>query len=267
MNEAAARLGERLAGLAPKIAIVLGSGLGGLVHEVNDAVRVPYGELPGFPASGVSGHAGEVVAGRLEGMPLVMLSGRAHYYEHGEAAAMRPALEALSGTGITTVILTNAAGSLHAEMPAGSVMLIDDHINLSGANPLIGEASDRRFVGLGEAYDPGLRKAMVEAAKSAGIVLHRGVYMWFSGPSFETPAEIRMARTLGADAVGMSTVPEVVIARFLGMRVAACSVITNLAAGMSSTEISHQETKHMAPVGGERLARVLKEMLKRGLDG
>ncbi|MEP4103191.1 MAG: purine-nucleoside phosphorylase, partial [Nitratireductor sp.] len=184
-----------------------------------------------------------------------------HYYEHGNAAAMRPALETLAGIGIKRLVLTNAAGSLDPDMPPGSVMLITDHINFSGTNPLFGEPSDRRFVGLTEAYDPAMRAALENAAEATGTPLKKGVYMWFSGPSFETPAEIRMARVFGADAVGMSTVPEVILARFLGMRVAACSVITNLAAGMTGEELSHQETKDMAPLGGARLAAVLRRAI------
>ncbi|WP_274626806.1 purine-nucleoside phosphorylase [Arvimicrobium flavum] len=265
MTAASEVLSSRLGGLSPTVALVLGSGLGGLVDEVEDAVRIPYGELPGFPHSGVSGHAGQLVAGRLAGKPVIVLAGRAHYYEHGDAAAMRPALEALAGVGVGKLILTNAAGSVDAQMPPGSVMLLTDHINFAGANPLIGEQTDRRFVGLSEAYDADMRAAFERAAQDTGTPLHQGVYMWFSGPSFETPAEIRMARVMGANAVGMSTVPEVILARFLGMRVAACSVITNLAAGMSAGELSHQETKDMAPIGGARLATVLKRVLSAGM--
>jgi len=265
MKVAIDHLVERLDGLAPSTALVLGSGLGGLVDKVEDAVRISYADLPGFPRSGVSGHAGEVVAGRLGGAPVLMLSGRAHYYEHGDAAAMRPALEALAGIGITRLLLTNAAGSVDPAMGPGSVMLITDHINFSGTNPLIGEPSDRRFVGLTEAYDAGLRASIERAAEATGTALHKGVYMWFSGPCFETPAEIRMARVMGANAVGMSTVPEVILARFLGLKVAACSVITNLAAGMTGAELSHQETKDMAPLGGARLANVLRRAFQDGL--
>ena len=265
MKEALDHLVEKLDGLAPSAALVLGSGLGGLVDQVEDARRVSYAELPGFPRSGVSGHAGEVVAGYFAGTPVLMLSGRAHYYEHGNAAAMRPALEVLAGIGVEHLILTNAAGSVDPEMGPGSVMLITDHINFSGTNPLIGEPSDRRFVGLTEAYDLGLRKAIEKAAKATGTALYQGVYMWFSGPCFETPAEIRMARVMGATAVGMSTVPEVILARFLGLKVAACSVITNLAAGMTGAELSHQETKDMAPVGGARLATILRRVFQEGL--
>ncbi|MBN9078936.1 MAG: purine-nucleoside phosphorylase [Rhizobiales bacterium 65-79] len=261
MKPALDLLVDRLSGFAPTTALVLGSGLGSLAGEVEDAIRIPYADLPGFPHGGVSGHAGELVAGRLSGKPLLMLAGRVHYYEKGDAAAMRPALEILAGLGVTTLLLTNAAGSLKPDMPPGSVMLIEDHINFSGANPLIGEPSDRRFVGMTGAYDAELRNVLGKAAGTAGITLHRGVYMWLSGPSFETPAEIRMARLLGADAVGMSTVPEVILARFLGLRVAACSVITNLAAGMTGAELSHQETKDMAPVGGARLATILREAI------
>ena len=266
MSDAAVRLLDLLGGLAPKTALVLGSGLGGLVDEVEDAVRIPYGDLPGFPRSGVTGHAGQVVAGRLAGTPVLMLAGRAHYYEHGNAAVMRPALEVLAGIGIEKLILTNAAGSLDPDMEPGSLMLLTDHINFSGSNPLFGEPTDRRFVGLTEAYDRNISLALEKAAAATGTPLHKGVYMWFSGPSFETPAEIRMARVMGANAVGMSTVPEVILGRFLGLRVAACSVITNLAAGMTGAELSHQETKDVAPRGGARLAAILKHALAAGLD-
>ena len=261
MKAAVDRLVEALGGLAPTLAIVLGSGLSGLADEVEDPVRVAYADLPGFPVSAVTGHAGALIAGRLGGCPVIMLAGRAHYYEHGDPAAMRPVIETLAGMGVARLILTNAAGSLHAAMPPGSVMLITDHINFSGTNPLLGETSERRFVGLTGAYDAGLRAAIEAAAEATDIRLHTGVYMWFSGPSFETPAEINMARILGADAVGMSTVPEVILARFYGLRVAACSVITNFAAGMTGAEMSHQETKDMAPVGGARLAAILRTVL------
>ncbi|RDJ17020.1 purine-nucleoside phosphorylase [Rhizobium grahamii] len=261
MSAARDVLAGRLGGLSPRCGIVLGSGLGSLVGEVTDAQRIPYRDLPGFPVSAVSGHAGEVVAGSLGGVPVVMLSGRVHFYEKGDAGAMRLPIEILKGLGIETLILTNSAGSLQDDMPPGSVMQITDHINYSGMNPLIGEDSDRRFVGMTSAYDASLADKMRKAAEKLGIPLSQGVYMWFSGPSFETPAEIRMARILGADAVGMSTVPEVIIARMLGLRVAAASVITNYGAGMTGGELSHEETKDMAPIGGSRLAAILKEMI------
>jgi len=241
--------------------IVLGSGLGGLAAAVKDAVRIPYAEIPGFPVSSVSSHAAELVAGTLEGVPVIVFAGRVHYYEKGDAAAMRPAIALLRALGCDTLILTNAAGSLRAEVGPGEIMLITDHIAFSGANPLIGEPSEARFVGLTEAYDAKLRAALLAAAGAEGVALATGVYMWFSGPSFETPAEIRMARTVGADAVGMSTVPEVILARFFGLRVAAVSTITNLAAGMTGAELSHEETKALAPVGAAKLERVIRRYL------
>ena len=252
---------ERLAGLAPQTAFVLGSGLGGLVDAVEDAIRIDYDDLDGFPTSGVSGHAGQLVAGKLAGTPVLMLAGRAHYYEKGDAAVMRPVIEILHGLGIRNLVLTNSAGSLREDLPPGSVMLLTDHINFSGTNPLIGEESDARFVGMTSAYDDDLCERLRTAAREEDIALGEGVYMWFSGPSFETPAEIRMARTMGADAVGMSTVPEVILGRFVGLNCAACSVITNFGAGMTGGELSHQETKDMAPVGGKRLQAILSRFV------
>lgn len=264
MREAVDHLSAHLGGFKPRLAVVLGSGLGSLVDEISDAVSFPYEDLPGFPVSGVSGHAGKLVAGYLGSQPIIALSGRVHYYERGDANAMRRPLEALKALGVQSIVLTNSAGSLRQDMPPGSVMRISDHINFSGTNPLIGTEGDGRFVGMTNAYDARLAAAMDAAAKAENIELHSGVYMWFSGPSFETPAEIRMARVLGADAVGMSTVPEVLIARFLGLRVAAASVMTNYGAGMTGAELSHEETKDMAPIGGKRLAAILRTMIVQG---
>ncbi|GGD05297.1 purine-nucleoside phosphorylase [Aureimonas glaciei] len=256
-------LKDQLDGRTARIALILGSGLGGLAGDVDEALRIPYAEIPGFPQSGVSGHSGELVWGKLAGVPVILLSGRIHYYEQGDAAAMRPALEALRALGVEILVLTNAAGSTREDLPPGSVMLIDDHINYSGLNPLIGEPSDARFTGMTEAYDAGLRAHMRAAAEAEGVTLPGGVYMWFSGPSFETPAEVRMARLLGADALGMSTVPETILARFLGLKVVAASVVTNYGAGMTGAELSHAETKDVAPQGGAILARILKAALPR----
>ena len=256
-------LKSRLGGRNARIALILGSGLGGLVDDVEDALRIPYCDIPGFPQSGVSGHSGELVWGLLNGVPVFILSGRIHFYEKGDAAAMRPALEVLKGLGAEILVLTNAAGSTRAELKPGSVMLIDDHINYSGLNPLIGEPSEARFTGMTEAYDERLRNHMRAAAEEEDMPLPGGVYMWFSGPSFETPAEVRMARLLGADAVGMSTVPETILARFLGLKVVAASVVTNYGAGMTGAELSHAETKDVAPRGGAILARILKAALPR----
>jgi len=243
------------------LGLVLGSGLGELADAV-DGVRIPYAELPGFPGSGVSGHAAELTIGTLEGVRVAVFGGREHYYEHGRADAMRLPLEVLRALGGQSLILTNAAGSLTPFNAPGSLMLLNDHINFSGLNPLIGEPTDARFVPMTDAHDVGLRKALQRAALAEEVSLPEGVYAWYSGPSFETPAEIRAIRTLGADAVGMSTVPEVILARFLGLRVAAVSVITNMAAGMSDEAISHAHTKAMAPIGAAKLGRVLRRYLR-----
>jgi purine-nucleoside phosphorylase len=253
MNELARRLGSR----RPKTAVILGSSLGPVADAVTDRLEIPYGELPGFPVPNVSGHAGKLVVGRLGGKEVAVLQGRAHPYESGNAAVMRPAIEMLKGAGIETLILTNAAGSLDAKMRAGSIMLIEDHINFSGMNPLIGQNGDENFVALTDAYDPQLCKALKRAAKAEKIKLHGGVYVWFSGPSFETPAEIRMVRKWGGTAVGMSTVPEAILARRFGLRVAGLSVITNLGAGLEGASPSHDETKREGAKAAERMTRLL----------
>lgn len=250
------------AGAAPvRAGLVLGSGLGHLSAAL-DGVSIPYDDLPGFPHAGVSGHMPELVVGQLEGQRVAVFGGRAHYYESGRADAMRLPLEVLRALGADHLILTNAAGSLRPQMPPGDLMLLSDHINFAGTNPLIGEPSDARFVPMTEAHDPALRAALAAAAEAEGVTLHQGVYAWFSGPSFETPAEIRAIRTLGADAVGMSTVPEVILARFLGLRVAAISTLTNMGAGLSDEAISHEHTKAMAPLGAAKLERLLRRYLR-----
>ncbi len=252
------------AGAEPvKVALVLGSGLGHLTDAV-EGISIDYADLPGFPQAGVSGHRGSLVIGTLEGTRVAVLGGRAHYYEHGDAAVMRPALETLAEIGVGTLILTNAAGSLRGDIAPGDLMLISDHINFSGRNPLIGEQAEGRFVNMTNAYDPALCDALSASARAEGVALPAGVYAWYSGPSFETPAEIRALQRLGADAVGMSTVPEVILARFLGMKVAAISTITNMGAGLSDEAISHEHTKAMAPLGAAKLERVLRRFLGCG---
>jgi purine-nucleoside phosphorylase len=243
MTDAARIIRDRAGAEAPGLAIVLGSGLGALAGEVEDAVRIPFGDLPGFPTTGVTGHAGALVVGLLRGTRVALLAGRAHTYEHGDAGAMRVPIETLTALGCGALALSNAAGSTREEMPPGALMAITDHINWSGRNPLIGAEGDARFVDLSQAYDPALLARLHGVAASQGIQLHQGVYAWFSGPSFETTAEIRAIRMLGADAVGMSTVPETILARFFGLRVAAVSVITNYAAGLSKVPLSHGQTR------------------------
>ena len=249
------------AGQAPvALGLILGSGLGHIADEV-DGVKIPYSDLPGFPHAGVSGHNPNLVIGDLEGARVAVFGGRAHYYESGRGDAMRLPLEVLKELGADSVIATNAAGSMREDMPTGSIMCLSDHINFSGLNPLIGEPTDARFVPMKDAYDPQMREALRASAQAADVAMADGVYAWYSGPSFETPAEIRAIAMLGADAVGMSTVPEVILARFLGLRAAAISTITNMAAGMSDEAISHEHTKAMAPIGAAKLEKVLRGYL------
>ena len=257
----AALIRERAGAAPPAYGMVLGSGLGHIAETV-DGVAIDYAELPGFPHAGVSGHTPKLVIGTLEGQRVAIFGGRAHYYESGRGDAMRLPLEVLKALGGERLILTNAAGSMHPDLNPGDLMLLSDHINFSGLNPLIGEKTDARFVPMTKAHDPAMRSALKAAAKAEDIPLMEGVYAWYSGPSFETPAEIRAIRILGADAVGMSTVPEVILARFLYLRVAAISTITNKAAGLSDEQISHEHTKAMAPLGAAKLERILRRMLR-----
>ena len=246
-----------LSGRKPKSAIILGSSLGAFADSVQDALRIPYRELEGFPIPKISGHAGELVVGKVGGKEIAVLAGRAHAYESGNAAVMRPAIEALKNAGIENLILTNAAGSLDPAMRPGSIMLIEDHINQSGMNPLIGQHGDENFVPMTNAYDPSLRAKIITAAKAEGLALHKGVYVWYSGPSFETPAEIKMFRLIGGTAVGMSTAPETILARRYGLKVAGLSVITNLAAGIEGASPSHAETKSEGAKAAARMGQLL----------
>lgn len=242
LEPAIAAIRGRIGSRAPRIAVVLGSGLGPFADAVTDAVEITYADLPGFPQPGVGGHAGSLRVGRIGATEVAVMQGRAHYYEQGRADGMQVAVHALAALGVETLLLTNAAGSLVEAAGPGAVMLLTDHLNLSGTSPLFGEPGNDRFVDMVDAYDPALREAFIHHAAAAGITLHQGVYAWFHGPEFETPAEIRAVRMLGADAVGMSTVPEVILARHAGLRVAALSIITNFAAGMSATRLSHEQT-------------------------
>jgi purine-nucleoside phosphorylase len=260
-TRAAAFLAER--GIAGRVdcAIVLGTGLGRIVDDMADAVSVPFSEIPGFPAGAVSGHAKQVSCGTMHGRRVLLFEGRAHVYETGDPAAMRVPLGMLQAFGSPPLLLTNAAGSLRQDLRPGSLALIADHINFNGPNPLVGDTGDGRFVSMIDAYDPHLRARLRKAALACGANLGEGVYMWFSGPSFETPAEIRMAKTLGADLVGMSTVPEVLMARRYGLRVAAISIVTNMAAGLHGGAPSHGETRDVAATASTALRRVLRAFL------
>ena len=250
-------------GFKPRVAVVLGSGLGTFADEVKAVATIPYGELPGFPQTTVGSHAGRLVLGHVGRTPVAVLQGRAHYYERGRADEMAGAIRALAEAGCETLLQTNAAGSLRLDMPPGSLMAISDHINFTGVNPLFGAGSgNSRFVDMVDAYDPALLHRLLAAAKTANIVCHEGVYVWFCGPSFETPAEIRAARTLGADAVGMSTVPETILARHAGLKVAGLSLMTNYAAGMSHDKLGHEQTMAVAREAAERVRRLLRAFLE-----
>jgi xanthosine phosphorylase len=257
---AAEVIAERAGAVTPRLGIVLGSGLGGLADTLDEPIAIPYTELPGFPEPGVAGHGGRLVLGHLGGLPIACLQGRRHVYEGGDPGAMRAPVRALRLAGAGALLVTNAAGSLRPESPPGSLMAISDHINMLGVNPLMGANDDEvgpRFPSLQEAYDPTLRGVLRHCAAELQIALPEGVYLATHGPSFETPAEIRAFRALGADAVGMSTVPEVILGRHCGLRVAAVSAITNLAEGMGGEKLSHEHTLRYAEVAARDLSRLV----------
>jgi len=245
----------------PTIGIILGSGLGDLADQIQDPHILDYKNLEGFPEVGVKGHSARLVLGNFGNQKVAICQGRAHYYEHGDPSAMKIVIQTLKAIGCNILIITNAAGSLLEEAPAGSVMLITDHINFTGVSPLFNETGNERFVDLSEAYDKNIASQLKDIASQKGIKLHEGTYIWFSGPHFETPAEIKMARLLGADSVGMSTVPEVIIARQAGMRVCALSNITNLAAGLNLTPLSHEQTMANANQGAKTIQTLITSLL------
>ena len=260
-DAAVAALVEHGLSALPPLGLVLGSGLGGLADEAEEAVVIPYVNIPGFPIPSVAGHSGRLVIGKLAGKRVALFQGRGHYYERGDPREMFAAIEAFQRLGGRTLFLTNAAGGLHADWPPPALAAIVDHINFAGANPLIGLPGDKRFVPLTQAYDRALLATLKEAARAAEVELREGVYMWFSGPSFETPAEIRAAKILGADLVGMSTVPEALIARYFGLRVVACSLVTNFAAGLAGGDPSHEETQAVAARGSRQVRALLKAFI------
>ena len=264
--DALAVLKQRLPGFAPKAALVLGSGLGVLAEQIASATVIAYQDLPGFPISTVHGHAGELVAGRLAGMPVLCMKGRSHFYEGQGASVMSSAIRTFKLMGCESILLTCAAGSLRAQVGPGQWVAISDHINLLPGNPLVGANDERfglRFMSLANAYDRELRALLQQSAQALDLPWHEGVYVCWSGPSFETPAEIRMMRTMGADVVGMSTVPEVIVARHCGLKVAAIASITNLAEGMSDMPLSHEQTLEVAALGAQGLTRLILEYLRR----
>jgi purine-nucleoside phosphorylase len=266
IGETVAFLRERFT-RAPHAVLVLGSGLGGMADEIEDPVRIPFGDIPGFPrrTQELAGHAGALVAGRLEGVEVAAMQGRFHLYEGWEPDAVALPIRALAALGARTLLVTNAAGGVRPGFRPGDLMLIADHINLMGHNPLIGAVvpGEERFPDMSDPYDAEFRRAAEETALELGIPLVQGVYAALLGPSYETPAEIRMLARIGADAVGMSTVPEVLVARALGVRVLGISCITNLAAGLGGQKLSHDEVMEVGAAVRDRLAALVRGVLPR----
>ena len=252
-------------GFRPTIGLILGSGIGGLVDHIQQAITIDYKNLPGFPLPKVQGHQGRLVLGILGGHQVACLQGRVHFYEGEVQAYLQQMVRSLKLLGCQTLVVTNAAGSLRTEMPAGSIMMITDHINYGIPNPLVGVNDDTigpRFIGMDQAYDQILQQKMRQAAAVMKMKLHEGVYLGCRGPNFETPAEIRFFAKLGADAVGMSTIPEVILARHCGLRVAGLSLITNLGAGMSKELLSHEHTLQQASKTSQALQQFVIQFLK-----
>ncbi|WP_025899698.1 purine-nucleoside phosphorylase [Sneathiella glossodoripedis] len=270
-QKAADFIKEQAPGFMPRVGIVLGSGLGGLADKIDAVASLNFTDIPDFPRSSVEGHQGKLVLGRLGGMPVICMQGRIHLYEGVDPQDLAVPVRVMKLLGVEILLVTNAAGSFHEEVGPGRLMLISDHINFTSRNPLIGENDERfgpRFFSMEDAYDPILREHLKAVAKELSIDLSEGVYLHYPGPNFETPAEIRAFKTLGADAVGMSTTPEVLVARHCGMRVAAISNITNLVAGLSKTALSHEQTLECAKLAAndlEKLVIIFLETLKREL--
>jgi xanthosine phosphorylase len=264
--QAAAIIRSRMpANFEPRVAMILGSGLGVLAEQMTDAVTIGFDELPGFPISTVHGHAGAMVLGTLAGVPVVCLKGRGHFYEGYGLGVMTSAVRTLKLLGVDFLFVTNAAGSLRTEVDAGSLVALTDHINFLPGTPMIGPNDERfgpRFFSMANAYDAELRDLLKSTAAEKAITLHEGVYIAYSGPNFETPAEIRAFKTLGADVVGMSVVPEVVPARHCGLKVVGVSVVTNLAEGLSPFPLSHEQTLKYAAIGAESLIKLILGFLE-----
>jgi purine-nucleoside phosphorylase len=252
----------------PRVAIVLGSGLGFLAGEITDSTRIPYRDIPGFPEATVAGHKGELIAGTIEGVPVIVQAGRFHLYEGHPAAVAGLPTRMFAELGIEILIVTNAAGGLRRTFQAGTLMLIADHVNLMWRNPLIGqpEPGEQRFPIMHQPYDDELRALARTVARESRIPLEEGVYFGLLGPSYETPAEVRMCERLGADAVGMSTVPEVLVARARGIRCLGFSSITNAGAGMTGQALSHKEVLEVGEQVAKRLGVVVKGVLRRIVD-
>lgn len=246
----------------PRIALVLGSGLGGFADDFEEAVSIPYEDIPGFMRSTAQGHAGQLVIGKIDSVPVLAMQGRVHYYEGYSLEEVTFPVRTFGLLGVKTLVLTNAAGGINVQLTQGALMVISDHVNLMGVNPLRGPNDERfgpRFPDMSSVYSPELQELVVEEAKAISVEVRRGIYCALSGPSYETPSEIHLLRNLGADAVGMSTVPEAIVARHMGLEVLGISCITNMAAGISDEPINHEEV--MAT--GNRVRETFAELLRR----
>ncbi|MBQ5942644.1 MULTISPECIES: xanthosine phosphorylase [unclassified Massilia] len=264
--EAADIIRARKPGFMPRVALILGSGLGVLAEQMADAVAISYADLPGFPISTVHGHAGELVLGTLGGVPVACMKGRGHFYEGYGPGVMTSAIRTLKQIGCELLFVTNAAGSLRVEADAGSLVAILDHINFLPGSPMAGPNDERfgpRFFSMANAYDAETREMIKATAMEKGITLHEGVYLAAAGPHFETAAEIRAFRTLGADVVGMSLIPEVIAARHCGLKVAAVSAITNLAEGLTPFALSHEQTLKYAAVAAKDMVTLIQSFIER----
>lgn len=249
----------------PEIGIVLGSGLGDFADAIEDKIEIPYTEIPGFPVSTVKGHDGKLIFGKINSKEVCVMKGRIHYYEGYDIKEVVYPIEVLAGLGIKTLILTNAAGGVNTDFEPADLMIINDHINLMGKNPLIGPNDENlgpRFPDMTDLYNKDLIEVAEKSAKKLGIDIQEGVYMYFTGPSYETAAEVRMARILGADAVGMSTVPEAIIARHRGLKILGISTITNMSTGILDTPLDHTEVVEV----GQEVAGKFKELLKEIIE-
>ncbi len=265
-SEAARYVLAKAQGRLPRAAVVLGSGLGGVADAINDPIEIPYNEIPYFVTSTVQGHAGKLIIGSCDGVDVVLMKGRVHFYEGYSMEEVTLPVRVFNVMGIKTLVLTNAAGGAATHLKPGSLMAITDHINLMGENPLRGVNDERfgpRFPDLTSVYTPAYLEAAHEVGRDIGVVLAEGVYMALRGPSYETPAEIRMMRKLGADAVGMSTVPESIVAHHCGMNVLAISCITNVAAGLTASEINHTEVMEVGEQAGKQLAELIVRVIPR----
>jgi purine-nucleoside phosphorylase len=260
--EEAARTIRARTSTQARIALVLGSGLGGFAEDFEAAVSLPYREIPGFVSSTAQGHVGSLVSGKVAGVPVLAMQGRVHHYEGYSLEEVTFPIRTFKLLGVQTLILTNAAGGVDVELNQGALMVISDHLNLMGVNPLRGPNEDRfgpRFPDMSEVYSRELQELVVEESRALGITIRRGVYAALAGPSYETPAEIHMLRAFGADAVGMSTVPEAIVARHMGMKVLGISCITNMAAGISENPINHEEVMET----GHRVREIFTQLLRR----